>query len=222
MKADVFSAFPLGQVDDADPLWSQFRSELPIEIVVLGRHVTIRSLGGNELEALIAETISEKEVLSELHHWEGRKGIRFTRGGEPLGMFDSRVNVREAFLAGDFLHFYMRQPICPRILLSDNGTKFRKLPGRRTVLNEAFLTWYALTYYERTGDGQLKIAVPCCGYRARMEKCYQNPDDVAFCLCSSNVVDPSGLCPSHRSASAKTLFNFYPLFDNERKRKQPK
>lgn len=215
MKDESFSTFPLGNPGSSEPIWIRFRSQLPRRIQVLGRKVIIKASVDNQLEALISDKVPEKVLRSEMQEWESRKFLGSTLGGEPFAIAECSVSVREASLVGDFLYFYIRQPICPRILSVKDGKSFRPYRGRQAAINQAFLTWFALNFYQRDRNGELTFAVPCAGYRSRIEKCYLHPNGVRYCLCAASVLDPSGFCPHHRSPTAKTLFNHYPLFDIE-------
>jgi hypothetical protein len=144
---------------------------------------------------------SANDVLVEqAKDWfESRKW--FTNG---LALSDTREDITSKTAAASFLRFFLAQPIGPRILTFDRSRRYFSYVHRATAVDQAYLTWFALNYAARRADGRFKHAIPCAGYLRDVRG-----------TCYSSVLDASGFCPSHRKPKARTLFTFYPWFEEE-------
>lgn len=195
-------------------------AQLPFTIEVLGRRVTFSLKEGNRISLHADDASSEYTVRISITHWHHRR-LRYTDGPDERETFErmsERLLSRHTTI--QFLKHFTTLPIGVPLLIFDRSVPFQKYPGRHLFLTEAILTWDAMTNWEKRTDGNFKISIPCAGFRSNLPKRLTEPKEflnfcISECMCTGSVLDPSGLCSSHKRQGAKTLFNSYPLFKAE-------
>lgn len=212
------------------PAWNQFLDQLPITFFVMGRTCTIRPYSDGGWNSSVGDLVDAEMVDNVTHAFEARKWMVTTIGlGTPLSLSECREEVTSKEAISEFLKFFLNQPIGPRLLTFDQSRGLRSYGLRETAINQAYLNWFAVNYAARRANGKLKNAIPCAGYGRdtrpsvrlsfsdfKFSGKHSTPSTYSMLgMCRSNVLDLSGCCPSHQKSTAKTLFNFYPHFEEE-------
>ncbi|MCA9115793.1 MAG: hypothetical protein KDA79_11970 [Planctomycetaceae bacterium] len=198
---------------------SQFRQQLPFQVLVMGRSVTFDRSSTGKIAIDIDDAFTDI-FESASSTWDHRKGIQINGPEQRSNFASMKERLHSKKSVRQFLLFLVRQPIGPRLFIFDQSQSFDRYIGRQAAINEAYLTWDALTNWERDRNGKLVLSIACAGYRKRLAKYESEPEkivpaSVSFCMCSSNVSDPTGCCGTHKKSGSRTIFNYYPFFKVE-------
>lgn len=193
---------------------AMFRSQLPLRVTLLGHAITFSRNEAGKIKISIAEDAEDRFETTRAK-WENRKGYYSNGPDERDNFARMAARIHNHELIRSFVLAYLATPIGLRMMLIPSGNSFEDLTVRKEAFDEAYLTWDALTNWERTPKGKLKLSIPCAGFRAKPTRDEFDCGTVMHCLCAANVVDLSACCPAHRKPTSRTLFNHYPFFERE-------
>ncbi len=135
---------------DETAINKRIRQQFPFRFLVLGRGVTFRESDAHSGRiAMDIEDGFSKVFDAAVSEWERRRGVS-TSGTDESANFDAmkaRLETKE--FTKQFLKFFVRQPIGPRLLIFDKKKKFKHYVGRQTAINEAYFTWDAVNNWPR-------------------------------------------------------------------------
>lgn len=211
-------------------IYALFRKQLPFQIPVLGRGVTFSASDSGRILIQIADLptglcddgireLEDEGFRKAFDKWEGRK--EFGNPAPDLCYAESHpmCRLRNPTFTKEFLRFFLGTSIGVRLCICNTSVGLSTLPCRRAAIDQAFLTWNAITNYERTKDGQLDRTIACSGYRRTVSdhELHQGfgIGSLGRALCGSAVTDATGACHHHRRPASPTLFNHYPYFERE-------
>jgi len=199
---------------------AHFKSQLPFRCQILGRCLTFGRLNDGQISVDVSDEATPIVFRAAFHKWDMRRGYVINGPDERLNMQLTEDRLMKKETIRSFISFYFAQPIGLRMFIFDTSREFYSYIGRVSAIDEAVLTWDAITHWERQPSGKLKLSIACSAFRSRLGKFELQPDRVydsslSRCLCSSNVSDVSGCCGSHKRAGSRTIFNYYPFFKVE-------
>lgn len=204
---------------DQKAVIARFRDQLPFRIEVLGRGVVFRKSDSGDVAVDIEEGYIDL-FNSTKTRWYNRKSVQIDGPDQRanFAVMKARLKVKDSIQR--FLGFFISQPIGVRLMILSKDTSFSRLVGRVSAINQAYLTWDAITNWERDAKNRLNLSIPCAGFRNRIAKHESNPividtKSLSWCMCSVNSSDTSGLCGTHKKPSHRNLFNYYPFFAAE-------
>ena len=200
---------------------NRIRQQFPFRFLVLGRGVTFRESAAHSGRiAMDIEDGFSKVFDTAFSDWELRRGIITSGTDESANCDAMKARLETKEFIKQFLKFFVRQPIGPRLLIFDKKKKFKHYVGRQAAINQAYLTWDAVNNWPRNSAGKLTFNIACAGYRKRLAKYESEPDEIlpeslSRCMCSSIVTDLTGCCGTHKQEGERTLFTYYPFFKTE-------
>lgn len=197
-----------------------FQAQLPFRIQVLGRDVTWLKSRENKLTADVGDKGDVEAIQSAFQRWQSRRAIHSygPAEGENYQQMERRLMKRETISL--FLKFLFKMPIFPRLFLFKPPTTFVDFPARALAINEAILTWDAITNWKAKPNGKLYFSYSCAGYRIQPgdvlhDLVLTSPDVLSKFLCNSSTSEPTGCCSMHSRSNVRTIFNYYPFFEAE-------
>ena len=207
-------------ITDARPteradLIARFTQQLPFTTIVLGREVEFRSFTNGKLVAQIADVPNSAHFDRAYTAWERRRAVLRDSFEERTNIAAMKLRLSQSSTLEAFLSFFLAQPIGLRMFLFDKEREFASYPGRLEAIDEALFTWDALSHWDKNTNGKLKLSIPCAGYRNGVSKEELSSGWVWPCLCSVCVANATGCCGTHCKPNARTLFNYYPFFEQE-------
>jgi hypothetical protein len=167
------------------------RNSLPVAVTILGRRVRIELRDDGTVQVVASATVNEDEITRLCN----------------LETSESRASATAGSRIKDFIRYFLRTPIGPRLLNS-------KLAYRGVASNDsenwmrdyrvsaAFIAWRGLSG-ARDKKGRLRESMQCIALSLRGGNDEQ---------CRHLTKDPSGLCSHHQRPGTHTLFNFYEFF----------
>jgi hypothetical protein len=165
--------------------WDRFYAQLPIDVLVFGSACKLTALGSSDVAVFVDSSVDTEVVRKSQKSFECRKWMSTMVGDTPLCLSECDIPVTSPFAIADFVRFFLRQPIGPQMFTFERSRGFGSYHDRKAAVDQAYLTWFALQYAARRGNGKLKHAIPCSGYF------HDNSS-----MCQKSVLELSGCCPN--------------------------
>lgn len=105
---------------DETAINARIRKQFPFQILVLGRGVTFRESAAHSGRIAIDIEDDFFDVFEKtIHEWEGRRGTGYSGCDESANFNKMRARLEKKESIKQFLKFFVRQPIGPRLLILD-------------------------------------------------------------------------------------------------------